>query len=170
MLDKPEVVFFCEECSPWWLKAFLTRDPLVQTDLLVLDELFALHWKLIATDQDVAKLDIDFTKYLRLAEMKMFTMVLARNNVATIIGYFACLITPHPHYKSTLMALEDVHFVHPDYRRHGVGTEMLGVMEDVLRARDVKLLKVRSKVHAPNTEWLRQNGFKAVELTYSKVL
>jgi GNAT superfamily N-acetyltransferase len=157
-----------EEESKDWIRAYCTSDPAIKDDLWRMDQLTKMHWDMIATDKDVARLDIDRAKYLALAERNMLVVVTAR--LSQILGYFICLISPHPHYKSTLIGLEDAHFVHPDWRRYGFGTRMLEVMEEALRKRGVKLLKVRSKLHAPNTEWLEENGFKAIEVTYTKVL
>jgi GNAT superfamily N-acetyltransferase len=170
MLDtvlKTEII--CRQESNKWMLEFFGRDPAVLNDIVRVNHLIELHYHEIASNKDVLQLDMNWVGFLNLAKNDFLLVVTARKE-GTIVGYFVCAVTSLPHYKTTLVGQEDVHYVHPKYRRQGVGTAMRSVMEEALRQRGAKLLRIRTKAHADNRVWLEKNGFKLVEMMYSKVL
>lgn len=138
-------------------------------DKIRLDELTKSHWGEIATNQEFLKLDLDHAKYVRLAETNSLVVVSAREGDA-MIGYAVFVVSCHLHYKTVLMAMEDVHYIHPTYRGRGIGTGMIQEAERVLRARGVKILTMRVKLKSDHGELLEDLGFTPIERVYAKVL
>lgn len=131
--------------------------------------MFLEHWKEVADEKDLMVFDPDYARYRQLIEANRLVVVTARldNN---LIGYVFYMLAPHLHYKTRLMALEDIHYVTPEHRHQGAGKEMLTKGEEVLKAMGVCYVFLRTKVKHDHGELFAQIGYTQVETVWGKRL
>lgn len=101
-------------------------------------------------------------------------IIIAYNEDKTPVGYHVAAVTPNPHDILSALAVSDMFFLHPDYRKGLAGVELLKVAE------------VDLQNFAPGARWRtacpidgerdfgvlleRQLGFSPTERVYEKVL
>lgn len=134
-----------------------------------LESLIVDHWEEIALNKEVIKLNPDWDAYETLEEdgtLKIFT---ARDD-KTLIGYFVVFCRPHIHYKDHVFAYNDVVFLKAEYRKAGVGAELLRFAEKWLKEDKVSVLVVNTKRHKPFDNLLVDLGYTHTENIYTKLL
>ena len=135
-----------------------------------MDELFRVHWKEIALNQDRIPLDVDYEKYTELDRKELLHIVTVRDE-GRLVGYHCSVVTTHPHYKSSKMALVDVYFLLPDYRMTRAGINLFAYAEKTLRERgDIVKLLCSTKIHQDHSRIFQFLGWVETERTYSKIL
>lgn len=134
-----------------------------------LKELFPLHWKELALNQDKVPLDPQYEIYEQrelLGELLFVTL----REAGALIGYFVGFIAPGLHYRSCLTCTMDIFFVHPDKRHGRAGIQLFKAVEQELRRRRVQRWFVGSKSHADASKLFEYLEFNKVETYYSKWL
>lgn len=131
--------------------------------------LLELHWQEIAVNKDYIKLNPDWDTYLSLEEIGMLKLFTARDD-GKLIGYFAVICRNHLHYKDHLFAVNDVIYLHQDYRKGLIGARLIKFAEKCLKDDGVSVLVVNTKRHKPFDSLLSWLGYKHVENVYSKLL
>lgn len=132
-------------------------------------ELFELHYREIALNQDAIKLNPDIEQYEeaeRIGALKIFT---ARDE-GKIVGYFAVLVTRSLHYADHIYANNDVIFLHPEYRKGFTASKLIKFALDCLAQDGISMLFINTKLHRPFDILLRRLGFDHVENVYAKRL
>lgn len=130
-----------------------------------------LHWQAMGLDREHIKPDLDYERYAQMDEMGMMHCVTARNQDWDLVGYIICFVMPHFHYKSAgLMALADMYYILPEYRRGGLGARMFAEMERGLKERGVIRAHMSCKVHEDHQELFEKMGWKFTDKTFSKFL
>jgi hypothetical protein len=91
----------------------------------VIDEvgpLLELHYQELTLNKERVKLDPMWERYATLEMAGAFVVYTARSE-GKLIGYSAFFINVHMHYADLKVAINDVLFLHPDYRtgRTGIG-------------------------------------------------
>lgn len=145
-----------------------------QQEFLVTCELEAqslieMHWEDIALNKDRIKLNPDWERYHALEEAGAFKIFTARSD-DKLVGYFAVLVDYNPHYKDHLFAVNDVIYLHPDYRKGLVGLKLIKFAEECLKEDGVSVLTINTKVHKPFDKLLSRLGFGLAERVYSKFI
>lgn len=133
------------------------------------DELFRLHWEEIALNQDRIKLDPDFKVYEELARAGQFMFITCRVD-GELVGYSAWIIRPHPHYKSTTFAYNDVIFLKKEHRRGRVGLELIKTSEYLMEVLGAD--KIQWHVKSSN-DWgkiLKRLGYVPEETVWGREL
>jgi hypothetical protein len=132
--------------------------------------LFPLHWEEMALDKDVIKIDMDVERYAKLDELDMIHVTTVRDD-KTLVGYVICFIIRHMHYANAgEMALADMYWLSPDYRRGLTGMKMFKVMEESLRERGIIRAHMSCKVSQDHTKLFERMGWRLSDLTFSKML
>ena len=131
--------------------------------------LFEEHWDEIDIHKDKIKLNPDYDKYLTLDAIGMLHVLTARDD-DKIIGYFISFIQSNMHYKDYTFALNDVLFIHPDYRKGSVGYKLFKKAEVSLKELGVEVLMIQSKVKHDFKSIMDKLDFERVEYTYSKYI
>lgn len=132
-------------------------------------ELFELHYREIALNQDAIKLNPDIEQYEeaeRIGALKIFT---ARDE-GKIVGYFAVLVTRSLHYADHIYANNDVIFLHPEYRKGFTASKLIKFALDCLAQDGISMVFINTKLHRPFDILLRRLGFDHVENVYAKRL
>jgi hypothetical protein len=138
--------------------------------LLEMWDLFPLHWDEMALDKDEIRIDMDIERYAKLDEMNMIHVTTVRDH-GLIVGYAICFIIRHMHYANAgEMALADMYWLAPPYRKGLTGIKMFKVMEQSLRERGIVRAHMSCKVHQDHTRLFEKLGWKLTDLTFSKML
>ena len=96
-----------------------------------IEELIKLHYDEVALHKDFMKLDPDWPRYHALEQSEKLIMFTIRDE-DKLIGYSAFFIDQHLHYKGSKIAINDVVFLHPDYRNISVGSALIKFCDEEL--------------------------------------
>jgi GNAT superfamily N-acetyltransferase len=99
--------------------------------------LIQMHYDEIALHKEHVLLDPDWDRYAAIDSTGNLLIVTARNEKMQLVGYAVFFITPHIHYKSTMIASNDILYLHPAYRKGRVGIRLLKDSETACRYRGV---------------------------------
>ena len=135
-------------------------------------ELLDAHYREIASFQDAFKLDPDWDKYDRLdREGKLGFLRADAYPLGKMIGYLAFVCEPHMHYKGTVIAVGDVHYVHPNWRRQGVARRLIYAAEQTAKRNwGAKFFVLRRKVDHPHGDLYADMGYVDIDITALKRL
>lgn len=131
--------------------------------------LLELHWEEVAAFKDKVKFDPNYELYFAIEEVGGLHCVTARNG-DTLVGYFISLVHEHLHYQESRWAVNDVLFIHPDYRRGGVAVGMFKYAEDRLRELGVDVMTIHMKTYARFDSLVERLGYDNTEAIYAKHL
>jgi GNAT superfamily N-acetyltransferase len=134
-----------------------------------IEVLAELHYKEIAKHQDKIKLNPDYDKYSSLEQAGILHTVTARKD-GVLIGYVVSLVDTHLHYKDLYYAMNDVLFIHPDYRGTGVAYRMLKYSEEKLKEIGADLIMFHVKCDHDFKPLCDKLGYNRVEYNYSKYI
>lgn len=133
-------------------------------------ELFPLHWKELANDQDKIALACDEERYIRIEKEGGLHVVTVRAD-GKLVGYFFATILPHLHYKDAgPMAYTDVYFILPEFRKGGAGVRLIRTVERTLRLRGAKKFYLSTKIKQDHSQLFLMMGFTASDIVFTKLL
>jgi N-acetylglutamate synthase-like GNAT family acetyltransferase len=133
-------------------------------------ELFPEHYAELARDQERIKLDINEDLYVD-ADNRGIGHIATVRDEGKLVGYTILAVMPHLHYKSAgPMAMIDVYYLKPAYRKGGTGAKMIMFAESTLKAKGVTKIYFSTKVHLDNGKLLEALGFKFSDKVYTKLL
>jgi GNAT superfamily N-acetyltransferase len=140
---------------------------------LIWDEVFPLlrlHKDEVAHYQDI-ELDPDIEAYNRAEELGMVRVFTVRTD-GKLIGYIAYFVRPNMHYRKSLQAVQDVLFLHPDYRRGRVGMELIAFADRRLAEEGVQATyqHVKCKPGLNFGPLLERLGYECVDHIWAKRL
>ena len=127
--------------------------------------LLSLHWREIAHYQDI-ELDPDWDFYRRNPAIRVFT---ARVDNA-LIGYGVFFIGPNRHYKQSIQAVQDILFVHPDYRGGMVGYRLIRFCDEQLKSEGAQAVYHHVKAAHDFGPMLVRQGYEVVDVVHAKRL
>jgi GNAT superfamily N-acetyltransferase len=96
-----------------------------------LENLLQLEWEEVQHDVGADKPDPDWDTYFLLEDLGKLMIFTARSG-GKIVGYFSATINPDLHCKGKMLVCNDAIFVHPDYRKSGVGIRLFKFAEKCL--------------------------------------
>lgn len=102
------------------------------------------HYEEIAQFKDLQKLDPDWDSYAALARGGNLWVLTVRDD-GRLVGYMVMVIARARHYKTLLMASEDIHYLLPEYRKGLAGYRMIAKTVAAMKARGVHLTTLRTK-------------------------
>ena len=138
----------------------------------VIDEirpLFDGHWQEIALDKEHIKLDPDYEAYQLMARMNMLHITTVRDQ-GRLVGYCVCVIRPHLHYRQSLTAINDIFYIHPDYRQGMTGVKMFKAVEKFLNKRGVQRVVMNTKLHQDVGLIFERLGYRETERIFTKLI
>lgn len=131
--------------------------------------LLLMHWEEVAAFKDVVEFDPNYELYLDIEKAGGLHCVTVRDSGA-LVGYFISLVHEHLHYKKSKWAINDVLFLHPDYRNGLVALDMFKFAEDGLRDMGADVITVHMKTYARFDSLVERMGYDNIELIYAKLL
>ena len=87
----------------------------------------------------------DFDRYLSL-DLRGFLTVCTARDEGLLVGFIFCTVNEHIDHTGFLWALITWYYVHPAYRRQGVGRRILDFLEAFLKDNGVKVIEASEKV------------------------
>lgn len=137
-------------------------------------DILQAHYDEIAEFKDVLQLDPNWREYDELNRRNQLILVLAcdPDKRGAVIGYAILIVKPHLHYRDTLVAINDVHFLRREYRGLGAGKAMIEFAEGCARAAGAKLFSMRCKADPIKSHGhlFEGMGYKLADLVYVKDL
>ena len=120
----------------------------------------------IASPSDQPLLNPDWDYYDGLAEFGKDHWVAARVD-GELVGYVGCIVTSHPHRKSTLSGFWDLYWLKPAWRRGWNGYKLIRAGRDSLWARGVRKQYIGTKMWKDIGPILERLGFSEAERLYT---
>lgn len=137
----------------------------------VLDEIKPLlhaHWEEIARYPDIP-LEPDWEQYKK-AEAAQQLRIFTVRVTGRLVGYGVYFVTPGLHYKSSRQATQDILFLAKDYRRGGVGRDLIRFADSILAAQGVEVVYHHVKARHNFGPLLEREGYELVDLIFGKRL
>lgn len=126
--------------------------------------LMRLHWQEIAKNKTLLRINPDLEKYM--AGGKNLVTVTARDD-KTLVGYFLWALVPHPHYKHVKVAEEDLHYLHPEWRRGLAGYLFMKAACAAAAEAGAQLIVVREKIGHEHPAILKRLKFSPTDIVYT---
>lgn len=133
------------------------------------EPLLELHYQEVALHKEAIPLAPIWEKYRHLEAAGAFVLYAARD-AGRLVGYSAFFINEHLHYGSTVVAHNDVIFLHPDVRRGAAGIRLIKFSEQALRERGVRKVTWHVKCQHNFGPILERLGYTAEDTIYGKIL
>ena len=134
------------------------------------EKLFPLHWEELALDKETIKPCCDHEKYQKLDEMGMLHVTTVRFH-GVLVGYAINFLLENMHYKGAgLMAVSDMYFLLPQFRKGITGIRLFRTMEAGLKEKGVVRAATSCKVHKDHEELFVKLGWRFSDKTFTKML
>lgn len=132
--------------------------------------LLDLHYDELTLHKDVMQLAPDWPRYETLEDADKLLAFTARDD-GQLIGYSVWFVDAHIHYAGTLVATNDVIFLHKNYR-HGTsaGRDLIGYSEQMLKSFGVDKAIWHIKFKNDWSAILRRRGYEREDFTIGKIL
>ena len=134
-----------------------------------IEPLLEQHYKEIALNKDIIKLNPDWRAYAQLDAINGLRIYTARKD-GKLMGYFVVIVSRSLHYKDHLFANNDVIFLTKTARKGLTGMKLVKYAIESLKAEGVTKLHVNTKMHQPFDPLMERLGFEEIETVFSKVL
>jgi len=115
------------------------------------------HWHELG--QTDLTLDPDWHRFGLMERAGCLAIFTARNETRQLCGYTAWGIHRHLHYRSTVVAQNDLIWLHPDHRRGMAGVRFIRWSEAALKARGVEKIHIETKKNTPMDRLLARIGY-----------
>ena len=136
-----------------------------------LKDLIHEHWLEVTSHPEERPLDVAWDQYLKLEEQNMLFVLTAREE-GLLVGYIIHLIYRPLHYKYSIMASDDAHFLKKEFRRGTAAWKMFKAAEEALRELGVNSITYHSKTRMDINKRpvFERLGYKAHEYLFVKHL
>jgi len=132
-------------------------------------ELLEMHYHEIALNKDKIKLNPDWEAYEALEDSNQLRIFTVRDE-EKLVGYFVLIVSKSLHYVDHLYAVNDIIYVHPEYRKGMLGAKLMKFAEKCLKEDGVSLIMVNTKLHKDFGKLLGRLGYNPIETVYSKYI
>ena len=127
------------------------------------------QWREIANYQDEIPLDVDYDFYRKMEAQKKLVWLTARLD-GELIGYSVFILIRHPHYQSTVFAMNDVIFVRMTHRKSRTGLALIRESERRLKALGARKISWHVKLSNDLQRILAAKGYATDEISMGKLL
>ncbi len=131
--------------------------------------LFVEHYHEVAMYQDKIDLNPDYVAYKAMADAGVIHFLTVRDE-GKMIGYTVTLLHAHPHYKDHDMAVNDILYVHPDYRHGEVAPTLLSKLEQIMKQNGVSVMTFHMKTHKPFETLMSFLAYDKAEALFMKYI
>jgi GNAT superfamily N-acetyltransferase len=127
------------------------------------------HYQEIASFKEAIPLDPDYDRYQDL-ELAGALVIIAARREGRLVGYSIFFLAPHPHYKSTIFAGNDIVFLRPEERSGGLGVRLIRESERIVRELGAKQISWHIKPVNDFSPLLERLGYARHEIIMAKLL
>ncbi len=128
------------------------------------------HYEEVAPMKDINKMAPDWANYREMQDMGQLIFLTARNHDGEMVGYMVVVVRPHLHYRRTKVAIDDLHYLAPEYRGAGWGKKMISFAEQQAAKKGAKVFSMRCKAESNHGYIFESLGYKLTDLVYLKDL
>lgn len=133
------------------------------------EPLLQLHYEELTLSKDRVKLDPDWERYANMEHAGSFHVFTARDD-GRLIGYSAFFLAKHIHYRSLVVANNDVLYLHPDYRCGMTGIRLIRSSETGMKALGAAKITWHAKYSNDLKQILIRMGYADEEAILGKML
>jgi hypothetical protein len=127
------------------------------------------HYEELSVTKGNFPLDPNWETYIRLAEEGSLRVITCRKD-GELIGYILFLLHYNLHYRTMLVALEDLYYLKKEERKGRTGINMFKYAEQYLKSAGVNRVIMGTKVHLDNSRLFEYLGYTFFEKLHSKML
>lgn len=146
----------------------------VLTEHLIPDILMQAHYDESASFKSARSLAPNWPIYVKLQAANELIFVTVRKRSKSgwldMLGYMAVVLRADMHACETIVAVDDVHFLLPEYRNLGLGKRMIAFAECAAAERGAKLFSMRCKAAANHGYIFEDLGYTLTDFVYVKEL
>lgn len=129
------------------------------------------HYKEISFFSDFAyKFNPDIEQYKALEKHNLLFIFCAYDVDGSIIGYNIYTVSNHPHCKNQKVAIQDLFFVKPEFRKQGIGLGLIKEAEEYFGHIGVNFIIQAASVKKDFSSLLLNRGYKLLDILYIKEL
>lgn len=136
---------------------------LVREDIL---RLIDLHYEEVAQFKTVQKLDPDWDMYEAMERSGRLWVMTVRDH-GTLVGYIVMIVSRALHYKTLLMASEDIHYLLPEYRKGLTGYRLIANAKRAMQEKGCKLMLMRCKAEKSHAALFERLDGELSDLVYA---
>jgi GNAT superfamily N-acetyltransferase len=130
--------------------------------------LLFMHWREIAKYRDI-RLNPEVALYNKMDQDGMFVAYTARKD-GDLIGYAAYFVRHNMHYRDSLQAVQDVVYLHPEFRQGFAGIRLLKFADEELTKLGVQLVMHHVKIRNDFSPILERMGYQPIETIWGRRL
>lgn len=131
--------------------------------------LLEMHYDELTMHKEVVKLDPDWQRYAELEHAGKLHIYTARQD-GVLIGYSFFFLQPHIHYRSLMVAMNDVLFLHPDHRNGMTGIRLIKTSEQGMKSLGAHKIVWHAKYSNDLQSILQRLGYAKEEAMLAKIL
>ena len=155
-LSAPRVVFALE-----------TLEQCLQQGMAMLHD----HWKEIALYQDLQILNPDYEKYYQAEKQNALIIATVRDAASNeLVGYHVTFLHQMLHYKNVIAALDDIHYLKPEYRAGWTAVRLIKFAEAEAKRRGAHLSIARAKAKSQHGALYQRLGYDLSDEVFFKRL
>jgi hypothetical protein len=109
----------------------------------------------------------NYERYAALAKSGILKLITCRNK-NELIGYVIMMVAPALHYKTCIVAHEDIYYLKKEYRKGRVGIKLFKFVEDEMKKIGVDRVVMGTKVYSDNSKLFEYLGYRFYEKLYTK--
>lgn len=140
------------------------RPPLIEE----LSPLVKAHWLELGHYRDFEP-DPNFDAYLNLQDVQMVRVFTARTEEG-VCGYAVFFVRMHLHYREKIYANQDLFYLKPSHRGHGLGSAFVRFCDDMLAAEGVDVVMHSVKPSNHFGDLLKKHGYELLDHVYARRL
>lgn len=135
-------------------------------------EILKKHWDEIGYGPYKIPFDPDYALYFQLEAADQLMVIVARERESReVAGYVVFIAPPATHHKDIKMAVVDITYVKPKYRRMKVFSNMLKFSEITLTQLGFDFINIGANVNYKRAgKIFKRKGYHEIETYYSKKL
>lgn len=131
-------------------------------------KLYPEHYEELGVSKDFP-LDPDYLRYDKLANAGILYCYTCRED-AELIGYIIFVIQTALHYKTCMVAHEDIYYLRKDKRKGRLGIKMFQFAEEELSKMNVNRVVYGTKTYSDNSKLFEYLGYTLFEKLYTKTI
>ena len=131
-------------------------------------KLYPEHYEELGVSKDFP-LDPDYLRYDKLANAGILYCYTCRED-GELIGYIIFVIQTALHYKTCMVAMEDIYYLRKDKRKGRLGIKMFQFAEEELNKLNVNRIVYGTKTYSDNSKLFEYLGYTFYEKLYTKTI
>lgn len=131
-------------------------------------KLYPEHYEELGVSKDFP-LDPDYLRYDKLANAGILYCYTCRED-GELIGYIIFVIQTALHYKTCMVAHEDIYYLRKDKRKGRLGIKLFQFAEEELGKMNVNRIVYGTKTYSDNSKLFEYLGYTFFEKLYTKTI